>query len=602
MLTTHRAPTFVGVFPPDDGAGLAPEAADRIWPDLPGTWRVGGWHPDECRVVRHGDAGLVVIGHCLAGDDRLRTLLERLAATGRPEVPPSLPGSCLAVLVQPDSVTATVDLAGQFPLYYHETNGRVVLGTQARATAVTAGLPLRPDLTTLAAQIFCPDVPALAAGNSVLEGVRRLGGGQTLRVDRRGRLRVWAEPLIPERSVTAGEAEDGLRAALEAAVAARLGACAMSADLSGGLDSTSLAFLAARRTVRPLPVFTYHHPDAPAGDVAHARRFWELAPNFRPELILGTRDTLAFADVRPGAGTDVPDPGATARARTHLRLSRIAATGGGIHLGGEGADALLTPSPGYLADLGRFGSKRELARHAHGWGRARRLSPAAIFTRAVRMSSTSMAVALRRLAAVLETPDRRATGWADAIGWWSVPGREADWLTRPMRHRLAEECRAGAETSPPGAPGIADVGALHSVRAAATVQRQLVETARPYGIRPHAPFLDDEVVRAGSRLPAYRRGDPHTSKALLRKALAGLVPEPVLSRPGKGNYLAEDFAGLRAGSAALVELFTDSRLAAWGMIEPAEVIGAVRATACGQPAALPALNRLISAEIWLRGL
>lgn len=604
--TANTAPALAGVFPPSARKNVVPPPSGRrVWPDWPGLWLVGEGHPAEFRTVRHGDARLVVVGQCLAGLDRLAGLLRRITETGRTEELGCLPGSYLAVLLRADSLTAVVDLAGQFPLYFRQSHGHIVIGSQARVTATMAALPVSPDRDALAAQIFCPDVPMLAGNRSALDGVRRLDGGQILHVDRRGEIQVRAaESLVPQESVTFADVAAGLRTALDTAVKARLDSGGqVTADLSGGLDSTSVAFLAARHTTGPLPVFTYHHPDAPADDLAYARRFGRLNSAFRPEVVLGDRNTLAFCDVRPGDRTDQPDPGATARARTHLRLSRIAtAAGQGIHLCGEGADALLTPSPAYLVDLGRRGSKRELARHSYTWARTRQVSPMVVFARALRMSVVSISGGLRRLARVLEADERGSRDWTDAIGWWSPPGPELGWLTDRMRRRLAEECRAWAER--PNligeGMGIADIAALHGVRTAGAVQRQLIENARRHGIWPQAPFLDNDVIRACSRLAAYRRADPPSVKPLLRAALSELVPDTVLSRITKGNYLREEFMGLRTGVTALVDLLADSRLAELGVISPGEVIRSVRRMASGSLAALPALNRLVSVELWLR--
>jgi asparagine synthase (glutamine-hydrolysing) len=82
----------------------------------------------------------------------------------------------------------------------------------------------------------------------------------------------------------------------------------------------------------------------------------------------------------------------------------------------------------------------------------------------------------------------------------------------------------------------------------------------------------------------------------------GLVPDPVLARKTKGNYLGEEYLGLRLGSAELTSLISRSRLAELGMIEPAAVIHSVNRIRAGARESLPALNRLLSAELWVCGL
>jgi asparagine synthase (glutamine-hydrolysing) len=606
-MSIRPAPAVIGVFPLQHESDISLDrGARRVWPDLPGMWTVGSWHPGELRTARHRDTGLLVLGQCLAGDDRVAADLRRAVDTGHPGTLGTWPGSYTVILVRDTEMTALVDLAGQFPLYYRTGHGRTVLGSRMSPTAMAAGLPVRPDMPMLAAHIFCPDVSVLAESRSMLRGVSRLGGGQAMRVDLTGNSRVWtADPLTPDPTVSLTDAAAGLRSALDAAVRARVaGNRLVTADLSGGLDSTSVAFLAAGHTSRAIPVFTYHHPDAPAGDLVHAQRYARLGQKFLPEVVLGTQDTLTYRRLRPSVSDDLPNPAASARVRTRLRLGRIAASGSEIHLGGEGGDALLTPSPAYLADLATRGSLRDLIHHAHVLGRRREVSPTAVFRRSIRASRTSMSRALAELAQRLEQPAGRPTAWMDGIAWWADPGVEAAWMTGRTRRELAELCRAtSGRTDLPGPEsGIADFTALRELRTAATVQRQLIETAREHDVWPHAPFLDDDVIRACTRIAAYRRADPGTVKPLLRSALAGLIPEPVLTRSTKGNYVGEDYQGVRVGGGGLTSLISGSHLAELGVVDAAAVINSITRARTGAHAPFAALNRLLGVELWLRGL
>jgi asparagine synthase (glutamine-hydrolysing) len=225
-----------------------------------------------------------------------------------------------------------------------------------------------------------------------------------------------------------------------------------------------------------------------------------------------------------------------------------------------------------------------------------------VVSRAVRVAGTSAAQALTGLAAQLEQSDHAAVTWLrDAIAWWPHPGIEGSWLTRTMRRGLAELCRQTASRGdllPPGL-GIADLAALRELRRAGAVQRQLVEMGRTHNVWTHAPFLDNSVIRACLRTTAFRRADPVAPKPLLGMAMTGLVPEPVLNRVGKGDYIGEDYAGLRANTKSLCKLVMDSRVAELGMVDPVAVVRSIRAVdVCRLPFA--ALNRLLGVELWLR--
>ncbi|GAA3873563.1 lasso peptide isopeptide bond-forming cyclase [Saccharothrix violaceirubra] len=586
--------SFVGVFPP--AADRVPARLVPVWSDRPGLWLADGWHPGEVRTARHRDAGLLVLGQCFADDARLLADLRRAVDEDRPGSLTRWPGCHTVVVVRDSGVTVLVDQAGQYPVFHRTGGGRVVFGSHGATTAAVAGLPATPDRSTLLAGVFCPDVPALVGDRSVLVGVRRLGGGGVLTVDRSGTRTAATDP-VPGSSTTFADGVDELRAALDAAVAARLAdGRTVTADFSGGMDSTSLAFLAARHAPG-LRLFAYHHPDAPAHDLEHARRY---AGDLRLEIVTGTRETLSYQGLFDVAAGDEPDPAAVASARAALRLGRIGA--GGLHLGGEGADALLVPPPSYLGDLARHGWWRGLARDVFAASRARNLSPTTVFRRSLTAAGTSTSRALRGLKTRLEHPRPHVVQWLDAISRWPGPGAAALWLTPRARRELAglaDEAARDRARHPVG--DMADHTALHDLRTAGAVQRRLVETARPYGVWPHAPFLDADVIRACTRVAAHLKVSVETRKPLLRAAMADRVPDAVFTRRDKGDYTGEDYLGLRVHASTLVRELRRSAVADLDLVDPAAVIEAVDRAGTGAPVPFPVLNRLLGVEVWLRG-
>jgi asparagine synthase (glutamine-hydrolysing) len=83
--------------------------------------------------------------------------------------------------------------------------------------------------------------------------------------------------------------------------------------------------------------------------------------------------------------------------------------------------------------------------------------------------------------------------------------------------------------------------------------------------------------------------------------MAGLVPDQVFARRTKGNYSGEDYRGVRLSVAELTARVTGSRLADLGVIEPAAVIASLDRVRAGAPIPVPALNRLLGADLWLEG-
>jgi asparagine synthase (glutamine-hydrolysing) len=603
--TRRDTPGVVGSFPVL--AGMAPpDSAMTVlscWEQAV-LWSWGRWREGELRVVRHAAGFVAVVGQCLASDDRVARDAGRVLESGHWEPLTRWPGSYLTIMVRKNEVTVFADLAGQYPLYYVSASGRTVFGSHAAITAVAASVTVRPDPLALAAQLFCPATSVLVGTRSVVEGVCRLGGGQALSLARNGTCRTWTyETLAPEDGTSVKEGADTLRSTLDCAVRDRVrGGRHVTADFSGGYDSTTVAFLAARHRVEPMRVFTYHHPGAPAGDLEYAERYALLDRGLRLEVVLGDSDTLTYRALTVRV-TDTPDPGAASWSRTRLRLGRVADSGNGIHLGGEGADALLAAPPAYLADLARHRMVRRLGSDARALARQRQESPATVVAMAVRLARTSIRSAINQLADQIEHPADRGTRWLDAISWWPPPGTEMAWLTRSMRRQLTELARAAAsQVDPMEEFGIGDFVALEELRSSAAVQRQLSEAARDFSVWPHAPFLDNDVIRACTAVPAYRRADTAVVKPLLRRAMAGLVPDQIFERHTKGNYSAEDYRGARAEASALTARLMRSSLADLGVIEPRAVIASLDQLGAGARIPIPSLNRVLSVDLWLEGL
>ncbi|MFC9850758.1 albusnodin/ikarugamycin family macrolactam cyclase [Streptomyces prasinus] len=583
---------------------LLPPPAVEVWPREGLLWAWGTWHPDEVRTARCARATLVAVGQCLADSPTMHRDLRRAASDGHWERLTHWPGSYLLIVGHDDGLLTTyTDPAGQFPLYYAQHGDRTALSTRATAAAILAGTDGAPDTTVLAAHIVCPAVPELTAARTAFAGVRRLGGGEALRLDPSGTLTRWTyEPLSADDGTSFEDGAAHLRAALTRAVDLRTARSGrITADLSGGKDSTSLAFLAARTAPGPLESFVYHHPRLPAGDLEHALRYAAPTPSLHLRVTEGDETSLPYADLHLAEPTDQPDPAAVIGARLRLRLAHIARGGDGTHLTGEGGDAVLAAPPSYLGDLAAAGGLPHLVRHARALARMRHLSPARVTLRALRLAHTPAPRAWHDLAGALHEPADRPPQWLDAVAWWPAPGPEAAWLTPRMRHRLAELARQRARTADPEpasrTPGTR--AALHEVRTSAAVQAHLTSLARPFGIWPQAPYLDGDVVRACMNLPLPRKADPFTAKPLLVAALSGLVPDPVLRRRTKGDYMAENYHGARRHAAHLRARLARSPLGDLGVIEPSRVLATLDRALAGLPTPFPALDRLLSADMWL---
>ncbi|HEU5157536.1 MAG TPA: asparagine synthase-related protein [Streptosporangiaceae bacterium] len=598
-----------------------------IWPDLPWLRVYGRWRPEQLRTAEFRGHRLLVLGHCLAGAHRMEEQLRAVVDGGSLDGLAEWPGAYIVLLARgttaPTAPTASIastastastapaigrellvrtDLACQFPVYVSAAPGETLVGTHPD---VIAGLHRRaPDPVTAAARIACSHVLPMWEHRSAYAGVRRLPGAAFVRLRPDG-----IEAAPPARPtpgpVSLAEGGAALRGLLGEAVGLRCQAGDESGpgtgvDLSGGLDSSTVALLGARFSASPVLAVTYHHPRAPAGDLDDALYFAGLDQRLRHVVVHGTADTLPYQDMLGAPRDPEPAAGAIAWRRSLLRLER--AKGTRRYLTGEGGDAVLSAAPAYLADLARPRTARAFVRHCLLRGRRHDFSALRLGARAARVAATGARPALIRLSRGLPRSGGHTLDWSDGVAWWPVSGEAVGWLTPSTRRTLAELAAdpATAATIPAGRTA-AEQATLTELRHSGDAQRHLRELGHRIGVDVHAPYLDDLVVRACLRVRPAARMDPEASKPLLAAALRGVLPDALFVRGTKGDYTREEYLGARRAAAALRRLVIDSRLADLGVLEPAAVLRSIDRLIAGCAVALGPLRQALATEVWLRG-
>ncbi|MCS0638900.1 asparagine synthase-related protein [Streptomyces sp. LP05-1] len=646
------------VDPGDDGGTVQPVGAQLLWGDPDPLWAVGDWRPDEVRVVSVDPfTRLAVFGCCAASDDQLRVGLFA-ARGGALRHLTAWPGSYTAVVQVGRRITVAADLAGARPVFHTPWAGGTAYATAALPLADLIGAQL--DFGHLAALLACPETPEALRDSTPYQGVKRVPPGHAL-VIREGSREITGYEPVASLAVAApqsdpDEAVAGVREALVEAVRARLtaprhapatlppdpgpvpgmgpadrraarGAPApgIGADLSGGSASGTLALLAAGLPGVPgtilgqgtgagerLLAVTFNDL-ATGGREAELERARALAenPRLRHVVVAAGEEALPFTRLE-GALTDEPGPALVAAERHRLRL----ASGSADHITGHGARQVLDAHPARLADLLMDHRRRPLIRpvtalaRASGSSAGSLLVPLTVYRAARRLARTPYRAGLEAAAdglldvhRSLPAPPGPLTASLAALAW-SRPGPAARWLTGEALAEVSVRLhQAASRPTSVQRPGEARARAALARRAAD--HRVLEQAAEVRSQRLHAPFLDNQVVRACRDLPEALRVQPGARAAILRAVLAGAgvhdLP-PGWGAPSGATAAAAGRAGLRLALGHLLDLFADPYLAQAGLIEARVVQGALRAAADGEPVALDGLADLVSTELWLRRL
>jgi len=233
-------------------------------------WIIGQWSDDEMMAVEAGNARLAIVGCSVVTADRLAAEVERLhELAGLDRLAGSLVGSAHLIAAHHGRLRVQGSVSGLRLVFHTRVGGITVAADRSDVLAalIQAGVAERQ----VVARLLWP-VPHPLPSTSMWRGVDAVPPGSCLLISQAGRSRRvsrWWTPPEPVRPLA--EQAPLIATALTQVVDARTrGGGMVSADLSGGLDSTSICFLAARGGAE-LVASTWPGRDPADDDLWHGR-------------------------------------------------------------------------------------------------------------------------------------------------------------------------------------------------------------------------------------------------------------------------------------------------------------------------------------------
>src|SRR3954447_1932455 len=331
------------------------------------------------------------------------------------------------------------DPFGIKPLYYRVAGGVLSFASELKALVRQPGFDGEVDLEALEAYLAFNSVPAPM---SIYRNVRKLPAGHLLEArDGRVEVRRYARPAPvaasevrhePARSLAIELRErlrDSVRAHLESDVP-------VGVFLSGGVDSSLLAALAAGESPGAVSTFSIGFEERSFDELARARMVASRYGTDHHELVLRP-DAAALL---PEIAAAFDEPFADSSALPTYAVSRLASEHVKVAISGEGGDELFGGYFTYVADV--------LA------ARSRARAAAALARPVVeRLPSSSRRVSLeykakRFVRVAARPPLERHHGWKEIF---SPEARAA--LLEPQRRAVAADPLAGWRGREPGAGG-----------------------------------------------------------------------------------------------------------------------------------------------------
>lgn len=406
------------------------------------------------------------------------------------------------------------DRFGEKPLFYTELGGTLRFASELRPLLAGVPAPTAIDEAALDAYFVLGYVPSPLA---MVSGVRQLPPGHLLTWEHeRKRLSTQAYWRAPRAAASTAETVPELVAEfgrlLEGSIRSRMVSdVPLGVFLSGGVDSSLVATLAARAASGPLNAFTVEYDVGGFNESAAAAR---TARAIGAEHHVLTLDRSDIAERVPRVFGRLDQPLADQALLPLQAVAEFARPHATVAIGGEGADELFGGYPRYA------------------WlRRAERISARA--PRGLVHASASAARALER--------GERSRRITDTLSRQSTLGRHIDWVTDRRAQarsavygpRLAAWCQARVRermSLPVSGSGQGQHGADEIMRLDQTgwlpdnVLAKADRAGMLASVEIRTPYLHREIAEFAASIPP----SVHTAgngKVLLRRLLAQVAPD-----------------------------------------------------------------------------
>jgi asparagine synthase (glutamine-hydrolysing) len=472
------------------------------------------------------------------------------------------------------------DYAGIRQLYYYLNDTKAVWCTDLETLVLKTGVSFTLNEEYIAGYL----VMNPGADLTPYKEIRAVPPGHfvTIPTTQARVCRYWS--FVPRRRTrykTDAEYEEHFLNVFREAVCRRMRSdCAILAELSGGLDSSAIVCMAddimskgKATTPRLDTVSAYDPHDVKADERPYFTKVEQKRGKIGFHLVLGT-DTLSIGleEFRALPGS-LWNKSASSVSVTDVMQQQ----GNRVLLSGIGGDEFLggVPDPRpQLADLIVQFHFTALARELMAWSLAKKQPWLHV---------------LGRTLVWLSPPSLRAH--------LSEEAKIAPWIDRMFarRHGLAV-----LKLGPHQSFGFWLPTRRETAKTLASLTMQMARQLPSARQELRYPFLDQTLVEFLISIPENQLLRPGERRSLMRRALIGIVPPEILSRPTKGTSARSYMAALEARWADLQTVLVSPLSARLGYVNQKNFQGALDAARTGNAVQFVGLLHVLALELWLR--
>jgi asparagine synthase (glutamine-hydrolysing) len=525
------------------------------------------WAVQNGELYNHLDVRAGLSGHRYASDCDTE-ILPHLYEDAGPGFPSRLRGMfAIAIWDEPNRrLVLARDRLGIKPLYHARVGDLVVFASELKSLLASGLIEPELDYTAINAYLTLGYFPAPL---TPIAGVSKLDPGTTLVVDEDVRQEpFWRFPVPDPQPMTMEEASEQLLAKLDESVRIRLMSdVPLGAMLSGGIDSSLVVALMARNMTQPVKTFSVGFAEDERSELADAREVASFLGADHTELELSFEESAIPLEELLW---HLDEPVADLSPLGFQALCGVAVKDVTVALSGQGADEMLGGYRKHQAAWALASLGPDWARRA---GRALR-------TRDPVDQLVAMSGDL--------TDERTASLRRGPLAAFD-PRSSARDVIRPRLDgatggRLPVTLFLDAQLA------LADL-MLH----------YFDRTSMAYSLEVRVPFIDHELVELCARIPPEHKVRRRTTKAVLRHAARGIVPDRIIDRPKVGFFVGAADEWLRRQLRGDLGERLEGSLAVAEFLDPAVVRGLLADFRDGHQRAprARALLSILMLEVWL---
>ena len=488
------------------------------------------------------------------------------------------------------------DRFGVKPLYYAVTpDGSLYFGSEIKAILASGAIAAAFDETSLPE--FLSSHSTFGIG-TMYTGIRRLEAGHTL-TWRDGTItitRYWDLSFAHEGEDQRDEAQivAEFDALFREAVRMRLMAdVPLGAFLSGGIDSAAITAVMSELIVEPVRTFSVAFAEREANELSYARLVAERFGTEHREVIVSPAE---FWEALPQMIWQEDEPIAHPSSIPLYFVSRLAAEHVKVVLTGEGSDEVLGGYNRYRATMYnmRFGAVYERM-----LGEAGRVS----VRHAIESLPARSRVRQKMSRTFLTLPADVTSLYMDNFAVFSRARLEQLWSPEARDRLGGLSPYATAERYYASSDAGTMLNKLLYVDTKTYLHELLMkqdQMSMAASIESRVPFLDHTLVEFCARMPEHMKVRGMTTKYVLRKAMANVLPAEILSRRKMG-FPVPVGAWLRGPYRHVLDEFvTGPRALARGLFDANALRLLVAGHVSGEQHHAERLWSLINLEMWQR--